>query len=358
MGQMPLPMSSAGDDSQSKREVVAPGVLYEVLGNDPKNDRWAFYFDASMMGNFSDCETKFQYAYHYPDGDKFGRLQLRGDRSFSMSVGSWWSAVMSDFYELMAAGNLLLAHVMESAGRNWVKLKMDEFKTLDPKRYEAFGGDSGALLMISQYFTAQADIDRQSWRIIATEAGFGRKRECLIGENDKVVVYLIGVPDLIILTQERLMPVDHKTKDKIDRDIQGQFKPHRQTAGYIYSTNLIAKDLGYDRVVDRCVINVAARSEPTDKPRDGIKRPRFTRVYPSYSQEELKEWQADNIADATRMREAIETDHFRHNDQACHKYNRNCAYRPICSVKPSSRLVVIKANYEVAKAWVPYEVDE
>jgi len=346
MEPMSLSVPQTTDSKEPRRDVVAPGTLYEVL----PDGRWAFYFDSHMIGTFSDCETKFKLAYR-------DNLRLRGERNFSTSVGSWWSAAMSDFYEFMAAGSLTLARALESAGHHWAKLKMQDFQATSPKKYEAFGGYNGALLMVSQYYTAQADTDQQGWKIIATEAGFGRKKEVLVGENHQVVVYLIGVPDLIIFAQNRLMPVDHKTRDRIDYDVQSRWKPHSQTAGYIYATNILAKELGYDVVVDRCIINVAARLEPTDKPRDGVKKPRFTRAYPNYSQEELAEWRQQKMEQATRLRYCIESDMFTRNEYTCHLYS-GCAYRPVCSVKPSSRSVVIKANYEVVKAWVPYELGD
>lgn len=345
MGQMPLSVPPA-EPASDAREVVAPGLLYEEL----PDDRWAFYFDSHMVGTFSDCETKFRYAYR-------DNLRLKGDRNFATQVGSWWSSVMSDFYELMAAGHLTLARAMESAGRSWVVHKMDDFKRSAPKKYEAFGGDSGALLMTSQYFSAQAETDQRDWKIIATEAGFGRRKEVLVGQSDKVKVYLIGVPDLIVFSQGRLMPVDHKTRDRIDHDIQSKWKPHAQTAGYIYGTGVLAKELGYDVPVDRCIINVAARLEPSDKPRDGIKRPRFVRAYPNYSAEEIEEWRSEKVEEAEKLRSAIERDKWGKNPYSCHLYS-GCPYRPICSVKPSSREIIIKSTYEKAPAWVPYEVDE
>jgi hypothetical protein len=254
-----------------------------------------------------------------------------------------------------------MADALKYAATAWSELNMDELEKTNPKAWKAFKGRDGAIIMASRYYETTFQHDIVNWRIIAVEYGFGLRREVLIGESDLVVVYYMGKPDLVILSKgdDQLMPVDHKTTDYIKGDTQRKYKPHPQTVGYIYAVNTLANTLGIERKsCDRCCINVGARNEPTDKPRDGgPPKPRFTRVYPCYSPDEVEEWRQSLVAKAERMRQSIEAQMFLRNESACHLY-AGCEFRGVCSVPPASRDVIIKANYSEGEAWVPYSISD
>lgn len=287
-----------------------------------------------------------------------------------MTIGGWWSLAMEYFYtaiklEQIHADKLNPIVVnqevaLSCAARAWAELKMDEWEAKDPKRFTKFGGKNGALVMMNRYWDAQGQIDKNIWQIVAVEQGFGRKRECKIAENEYIVVYYIGKPDLVVYakTEETLIPIDHKTIDYVRWDTQVKYKPHAQTAGYIFICNELARQLGYEKPVTRCIINVAARAEPTDNPRDGGKpKPRFTRVFPSYSVEELAEWKNETLEKAERLRRCIERNYWPKRESACHLY-AGCDYRRVDSLPPGARELAIKADYVQIEPWVPYEVEE
>ena len=310
--------------------------------------RWIFYIDHHLVNTFNTCEAAFELMH-------VKNLRGKGRVDWKMAVGQWWSHFMQDVYDDIQRGTLSQDTLVQHAAFRWDELEMAAFEHLDIKHYDAFGGKEGAVLMAVEYLP-QAQLDAQQWKIIAVEAGYGLHGEVPLGENDKVIVNYVGKPDKVILqvADERLIPVDDKTVDNIEWDLQRKYKPHAQTAGYIFAVGHLAKALGYDKIVDRCIINCAARKAPTEKPRSGKKKPRFVRVYPNYSASEIEEWRLGIMAKATRMRYCIENNEYIWKEQSCHIYS-GCNYRRIHSVAPESRQLVIDTDFVQVKPWKPYE---
>lgn len=332
--------------NETTQTKIKPGQLYEILDD----SRWAFFFDSSKISTFANCEQMFYYSY-------VKNIRLKG-RSTAMDIGSWWSDVMSDFYEFMNARTLTKELALQSAAKHWAEHNLDQIAQTDPSGYKRFGGRDGAVVMIDRYFNSQADIDSRSWNIVATEAGFGLKREVLVAENQQVVVYYIGKPDLVVIDQGRLCPVDHKTVDRIDSNTKKKWKPRDQFPGYLVGLKELAKQLGMETLTsDRCIVNLAARQEPSDNPRDGKPKPRFDRAYPNYSQDEIDEWRRRKLSQAMRLRYSIENNEWLWNENACHLY-AGCSYRRIDSTTPGSRELVIKTDYVQVEPWAPYEVED
>lgn len=344
-----------------------PYQLWKVL----PDGRWEFLFDSHTVADFSKCEQYFDYRH-------LQHLRSRGRGGAAMNIGSWWSRCMEYLYSHLknaqdkielapltdhhlneVYGPPTMADALKYAAAAWSELNMDELEKTSPKAWKTFKGRDGAIVMTSRYYETTFQHDVYNWRIIAVEYGFGLRHEVLVGENDQVVVYYMGKPDLVVLSKgdDQLMPVDHKTTDYIKGDTQKKYKPHPQTVGYIYAVNTLAKTLGIERkLCDRCCINVGARNEPTDKPRDGgPPKPRFTRVYPCYNPQEVEEWRQALVAKASAMRSAIEGEFFFRNESACHLY-AGCEFRGICAVPLASRNIIIKANYDEAEPWVPYSI--
>lgn len=330
-------------------EVVTPGTLYEVL----PDGRWAIYVDNHLISTFANCEAQFYLAH-------IRHLRPKGRGYWAMNIGSWWSAVLEHFYKQVAAKKeITLAEALKIGVEQWNELQMDTLATVAPKKFKAFGGRDGVIVMVEEYWRLFGHHDTKNWHIVAAEAGFGRRREVCVGENDKVVVFYIGKPDLLIIESGRLMPLDHKSVDSVNqKKLNEQYKPHPQTAGYIFATNELAKLQGLEPNVDRCIINVAARNKPTDTPRDGgPPRPRFTRIYPNYTKMEIEEWRRQIIIKASRLRYCIENDEWMWNEKSCHIYG-GCNYRVVHSSTEGSREVVVQSHFVQVEPWVPYEVDE
>lgn len=323
-------------------------------------ERYHFRFDHHLINSFNTCDRYFQFK-HMPDAN--GLVWSGRGWSSAIQVGIWWSRVMELFYREMSYGDVPSpSHMQKFAADAWVEMQMDvNMKQHDPDYYDKFKGAEGALCMALEYYESFADVDHRNWTVIGAEKGFGRKDEVLVGEDDKVIVHYVGKPDLVVLENAsgKLLPVDHKTKDSVPGNVNEIYKPHPQTAGYIFACNSIAHELGLStKDTDRCIIRVAARLRPTDKPRSGVKRPRFVNVYPNYNLDELEEWRKDIMAKAHRLRYAIEHDEFIPRESACHLFYHGCQFRGVCSTPPASRELVLKSNFTKIEPWTPYSVEE
>src|SRR5271156_1798543 len=329
-----------------------PFSFYNIL----PNGKIEFFVDASLLKSFSLCESYFHLKH-------VQNLRQKGYGSvmpFPMAVGSWWSEVMEMFYNcLRDKAELTPQMIQDFALSAWVKVGLDKSALADPDKFATFGDVAGAYLMLMEYYNSQYIVDKQSWKIIAVEEGFGLKKEVFIGETPRVVVYWIGKPDLVVVENDRLTPVDHKTVSRIDGTTISKYKPSTQMPGYVYSCEVIAKSLGYDVRVDRCVVNVCSRTRPSDNPRSGKKRPRFIRAYPNFSREEIAEWKKDVLNKCERIAHCLKTNEWTWSETTCHNmYMRQCDYIKLHSQTPSSRDIVLLADFMQQTPWVPYKVKE
>lgn len=323
---------------------VKPGQLYEIDSTGVYN----FFFDASMLKTFLDCPQKFKYKY-------IDHLHLKGAVNFKMEVGSWWSLFNQYYYNAFRQGDLTKELVPELAIQAWIDRKMSDLEPTVPRSYADFGGLAGANLMALKYYDETHNYDANHWKVLSVEEGAGRKRELLVESTNRVRVFYITLPDLVVLVDgKELCPVDHKTKDSIDSRLQHSFKPHLQTCGYIWAARHFAKQLGLEVTTNQCIINVAARNEPSEKSKN---QQRFKRIPIHYSPTELDQWAARILMAAERMRICIETGNWDWNDESCHKYS-GCEFRPIDSAPDGAREQVIQSSYEPRKAWVQYQPDE
>jgi hypothetical protein len=322
---------------------IQPGELYKIL----PNGKWEIYLDATMCGTFGVCEIMFKETF-------VNNLTPKGDRPFARDLGSWWSAVMEEIYGAFTRGIKLEPQpIMNLAVKNWQELKMDELEKIHPKSYKQFGGFHGAIAMISDYAHRQLPVDYRTWKIIAAEASFGRNREVCIGETDKIILYWMGQPDLFVVYEGRLMPVDHKSIATIDSKTMKKYKPHIQLPGYIIAGQVLCKDLGLDYQVDRCIVNAVARTDSTDK-LGNEKRPRFKRFFPQYSTSELEEWKRRRLSQAERIRHCIEYNDWLWNEYACsYQWGHPCQYQNIHEKPPESRLIVVQSDYTTRQPWIP-----
>lgn len=314
-----------------------------------------FYVDASLLKSLSHCERYF-YLHHVKN---YRPKSVYTAKPFPMAIGSWWSNAMEQFYNaLRDQRELTMTDVQDIAVRAWAEEGIEQAALADPDKFVSFGDLAGAVLMLQDYYTSQYLIDKRNWKVIAVEEGFGLNREVLIGETPRVIVYWIGRPDLVVVEGgERLIPVDHKTVSRIDGYTITKYKPSTQMPGYAYSSEVIARSLGYKVRVDRTVVNICSRSRPADKPRDGKKRPRFVRAYPSFNPEEIAEWKRGVIAKCERIAHCLKTGEWIWSETTCDNfYMRSCDYKKVDSSTPSARDIVLAADFVVGEPWKPYHL--
>lgn len=322
---------------------IQPGQHYSIRDD----GKWEIYADATMMGTFGVCEAMFYESF-------VRSITPKGDRPFARDLGSWWSAVMERIYNAeFNQKRLESKQLVDISMQLWTSLQMDELEKVHPKSYKEFGGRFGAIAMIAEYATRQLPIDYQTWKIVAAEASFGRNKEVCIGENERVILYWMGQPDLFVISGERLFPVDHKSIAYIDANTSKKYKPNIQIPGYIVAGQILAKSLGYSVSVDRAVINCVARSDRTDKSGES-KCARFKRVSVSYSPSELEEWKVRRLRQADRLRTCFEFNDWAWNENACPGvWGRPCQFQNIHEKPPEIRDVIRKADYIVRPPWIP-----
>lgn len=328
---------------------MAPETFYEIT----KSGIWNFFLDASLVKDFLQCEKYFDYRHV----QNLRQKASFATKPFSMAVGGWWSDAMEMFYEYMKAGKVMTrADVQHISVATWAKSEMDKCVAAQPDKYEKFGDLTGATLMLMEYYEHQYTTDLKIWKVITTEAGFGLNKEVLVGATDRIRLYWVGKPDLTVIENGRLIPVDHKTVTKIDSRTIGKYKPGCQMPGYVFAHDELCKQLGYNLRVDRCVVNICARERPSDKPRDGKKKPRFIRAYPNFSSEEINQWKNQMMYVATRMRECIEKNNWIWREGSCHNmFFRDCPFVKADGSTPMARDIVLAADFVKGEPWRPYK---
>jgi len=342
--------------------------FYEIL----PDARWRFRVDHHTINDYNTCDRYFNYR-HMTDvsGLVWGAKTL----NIKIALGSWWSSVMEMFYREFTFGELPTDHHMyKFATDAWSEHKMEEYKNADDKTkevFDKFGGLDGARLMALEYLEAFGKQHFAAWKVVGAELGFGLKDEVFLGEDDKVVVYYTGRPDLIVIdrTQNMILPLDFKTKDSVPDNANVMFKPHPQTAGYIYAVKQLVQQLQSDcernhdpipvvQSPTKCIVMVCARMRPTEKPRSGIRRPRFLPVYPLYSAAEIDEWRCGVIEKCRRLRDSIERAAFPPRESACHLFYHGCMFRRVCSQPPNIREALLRSDFVKVEPWSPYSVNE
>jgi len=293
--------------------------------------------------------------------------------NIKIALGSWWSSVMESFYNEMTFGTLPTDHhIYKFVTDAWSEHKMEDYASADDKTrevFDKFGGLDGGRLMALEYYEAFAKQHYSSWQIIGAELGFGWKDELPLGEDDKVVVYYGGKPDLVILdrAQNMIMPLDFKTKDSVPGNATLMYKPHPQTAGYIYAVNKMLDMMYGHNLTDaatrplsptKCIIMICARFRPTDKPRSGVRSPRFLPVYPQYSADEIEEWRQSVMEKCRRLRDSIERGVWTPRESACHLYYNGCVFRCVCSQPANIRQALLKSDFVKVEPWSPYNTEE
>jgi hypothetical protein len=330
-----------------------PYSFYKLL----PDGRFEFHVDASLLKSFSLCEEYF----HLKHVKNLRTKSLPGVKPFAMAIGSWWSDVMEEFYSYMRSNiKIDLDKIQEIALTCWAKNNLDECSQAEPDKFKDFGELPGAVLMLKEYHDSQYTTDLLNWKVVGVEEGFGLKNEVPLGETRSSVVYWIGKPDLVVVENNRLTPVDHKTVSRIDGFTISRYKPSSQMPGYVHSCEVIARSLGYAVNVDRCVVNICARSKPSDTPRKGnTKRPRFIRAYPNFTKEEIAEWRRQVVLKCDRIAHCLRTGDWTWSETSCHNmYMRSCEFLKLHSITPLARDSVLNAGFITGEPWRPYKVLE
>lgn len=342
---------------------MKPGEFFELMSD----GRYRFRVDHHTINDFNTCDQYFAFRHMT---DATGKVWGTKGRSFKVEVGSWWSSVMEAYYNEMSHNSMPTDHhVFKFATDSWSAHQLDAFQTTDPELYDKFGGIDGARLMALEYHQAFGAQHFKDWVVLGPELGFGWRDELKLGEDDEVVVYYGGKPDLTIYhrAQRMIMPLDFKTKDSVPSNANVLWKPHPQTAGYIFAIRKLLAEVKEAQTTPtlndvleptKCIVMVCARLRPTDKPKSGIRAPRFLPCYPNYTADEIEEWRLGIMEKCRRLRTAIKRGVWIKRESACHLYYHGCAFRRVCSAPAATRDLLLKADFIKQDPWVPYSTED
>ena len=334
--------------------------FFEIL----PSGKWVFAFDNHTMSWWMECEQQGAYRYVnkiVPKGDGMG---------FKAQIGIWWSEVMSRYYESAKLGKLLSGAELSAEAAllwreyDWKSAELQKtFMRFCEQEFASFGKDNegneisipvGPLKMASQYADFASE-DCHYWKVLATESSF---TDVFVGATNKVMVYFTGRPDLVALrlSDNKIYPWDHKTSDEVhNTKFLNKWKPNHQIQGYAFAVRQLVQELDLGVCGDRVIINGAARLDVTEK-KSGEKKPRFIRLEPQFTVDELEEWRFQITLKAERVREAIESGHFVMNDKSCDKYY-GCIYRDLCKQTPAARQLLIETLYQIKEPWSHLDED-
>jgi hypothetical protein len=314
--------------------------------------RLGLWLDASMCAEFNTCHRMFHYKYVLSKRPKV-------DFSAPRDIGTWWSLLMQKVFDDFLLGKKYGAEeVMLLGAELWINLGYEQLEAKHPNLFKSFGGVHGACAMAAHYAATQLPVDYASWHIVAVESIFGRHSDIVVGETHNWILYWCGKPDLCVVYSGRLSPVDHKTKSTITNDTPNLWKPSIQLPGYIFALQQICAQLGRREIIDRVIVNVAARNAPSVNPRNGgAIKPRFQRMSIIYSPVEIAEWKRERLLQAQVIYNAVTTGVYAMTGapNTCHShFNAPCSFRVLCSKPEAVRGVILNSDFVSVKPWTPW----
>ncbi len=319
---MNLPIVSPGSEFLAQYGLVPKRV--EVL-------------DASMLGTFMDCPSKFYLRY------VLGLRTLRKDpkRDGNLDWGSCWHEVMFAF--------------MEAHGDEWKKRLHAGLEALE-KHYPAYltpdvdSGRSGAKrskMRMAEQFFAYAEL----WQEQEPDYEILRNEQYFNVLSESIGLQWCGRIDSVrrVRRSGKVRVWDYKTTKAMGPTFFDQFEMSFQFPGYVWSTNQMMTDQVYEITVD--VMYTISKSFEF-----------FQRTF-RYDEARLAEWER-NVKQIVDRIMRLQDDHL-YDPEAwdknwgdCTRYGK-CTFFPIHSLNPrgEGRLLSLRDDYRISR-WDPANVAE
>lgn len=155
---------------------------------------------------------------------------------------------------------------------------------------------------------------------------------------DNTRAVLCGHLDKIVDFTGKKFVMDHKTtKYALDDRYFAQFNPDNQMTLYTLASRVV-----YGEPVKGIIIDAAQVL---------VNSSRFLRGFTYRYEEELTEWLAETSYYISLAESFAKASFWPKNDKACGLYG-GCAFRPVCSAKPSFRETLLKASFR-QRTWDP-----
>ena len=213
---------------------------------------------------------------------------------------------------------------VEYASDNVTVETLENYKESDVRDYE----------IIREKFIdyTKNDPKHREWTI--TDEPEKAHSKLLYEDEDIKVIYVSKIDVKIKSKDGNSIPVDYKTES---RRSDPDPKSH-QFIGYCWNCDvnhmLVAK------------IGLQKTLPPAEK----------YRLYTlSYTDEQINEWKREVVYYARLLASYYITEYWPKNRTSCFKFNRMCAFAPICEATPDDRQRIISIHYNEAKPWNPLE---
>ncbi len=163
------------------------------------------------------------------------------------------------------------------------------------------------------------------------------KREILF-ENDDIRIMWKAKLDLVVDTNQAILPIDHKTM-KQRRDTLSLNNQFIGQCIIMKTRNVIINKIGFQTSL-----------KPAEK---------FIRSTISYSSDRLIEWQSETLPYwAYQLLLYNETEYYPPNHTNCETKYGNCMYKDVCEADRGMREEILKNNFVVGLKWDPSDVSE
>ena len=262
--------------------------------------KFTLIINSHAISNFARCEKLHYY------NDLCNLESARPRRAFD--VGTTFHRFLNIYYHRKVKGlNLPAFNALRILDRF---SKLEGVKESDARKYTN---------ILLEYPKTYAN---DNWKPLATEKGFSK----ILHEDDDNLFIYEGRIDLIVSSDNKLFPVDHKTQS-LQYSIYGF---NNQAMGYSWA-------LGTNYFVYN-YIKLATSDN-------------FRREIISFSDIQIEQWRQDTIKTAFRMKNSIVNDDFNRSWQCEHKFGK-CQYIHICEQpKPEIKNWVINSQFKKGKPY-------
>ena len=295
-----------------EREDPLPWITYnEQIG------RLELFMDNYMLSSYRVCPAYFflRDVEGWHPRSALPGTENTAERKWFLDFGILWHAMMEEFYATFRSPAFSLeAFAIHTADEYWHKLEMDQH--LGHPECQAIGGYLGFAGMLVAY-AVQFSAENEKLIPIASEIGFGRKKEVPLYVDDPLAVnepaglwssadiYLSGRLDLIFDDGYHILPMDHKTMGSFRGDPMAKFLCDDGPTGYIYALNKILPSLPGigDEVATKRECNMISMNliRKGEAPKADPRQSRFKRMPIYKSSEALEAYKLRMIATCNHL---------------------------------------------------------
>ena len=303
-------------------------------------------FDATLLSSMQGCARFADFRFNR-------NLISKKGKSNSFEVGSIVHKVLEVFYSTVSQGykrqlaidNGMLAGDLYIKGCSDCSLelhpelvnagapkptcghKLEEYPGVKNTPMESdsrYTGWQWALETCEQYF---AHYINDHWVPLETEVVKGEK----LYEDDNIRILWKAKLDLVVDTNQAILPVDHKTS-KMRRDTLSLSNQFMGQSILMRCNNVVKNNIGFQKTL---------KAEE-----------KFTREMMSYSYDRQIEWQSEILPTwAYRYLEYVETGYFPPNFSHCDGKFGKCVYHNVCESDRSSREHVLNTDFIYGPVW-------